>query len=97
MAEKTEREPTAITPTKSTVTKATFPELVAKQIWQTGPKENPFETVVRVSISDVKQNYKGDNWVKFSRYNPNVGNTPFEYLSEKDFRTAYPLYVNPEN
>ena len=71
-------------------------ELLAKQIWETGPKENPFDKAVQVSIHDVKENYKGVAWVKFSRYNPNVGNTPFEYLSEKDFRAAYPLYISPE-
>ncbi len=71
-------------------------ELLAKQIWESGPKENPFDKAVQVSIHDVKDNYKGVAWVKFSRFNPNVGNTPFEYLSEKDFRAAYPLYISPE-
>lgn len=71
-------------------------KLLSKQIWETGPKENPFDKAVQVSIHDVKDNYKGVAWVKFSRFNPNVGNTPFEYLSEKDFRAEYPKYVSPE-
>lgn len=72
---------------------AKMQELKPKQIWEEGLHENPFEKQGQVLIADTRTNSKGILWVKFSGYLPNVGNQPFEYLTEKDFRSKYPILI----
>lgn len=68
-------------------------ELRGGQIWEEGPHENPFQRQTQALIADVKKNTSGVLWVKFSAYLPNVGNQPFEYLNEKNFRNTYSTLV----